>query len=83
MAEKEHVAKLNDTVAVVFRELIGVKLRERLGKPAFYTGGKRLLARSPVKRDELTEFVGALDHTIKRFRNERSSSPAGRQPRVA
>jgi len=34
------------------------------------------LARGPVKRNELSEFVGALDHAIERFRNERSGSLA-------
>src|SRR5262249_35179571 len=48
VAEKKHVAKFHDSLAVVLRELVSVELRERLSQSALCSGGERLLALRPV-----------------------------------
>jgi hypothetical protein len=65
--------------AVVLRKLVGVELREHPRQPAFYSRGERLFFRFPVERDELAEFIRALDHVLERFRHERAGSLAPRK----
>src|SRR5207302_1147168 len=86
VAEEQHVAELHDRFTelhdrftVILRELVGVELRERPRQPALHARGKRLLLLLPVERDELAEFVGALDHALECFGYERARALAARE----
>jgi len=57
----------------------GVELGERRSQPALYPRGERFLARFPVERHKLTEFVGALDHVLQRFRYQPACAFAPRK----
>jgi hypothetical protein len=79
VAQKQHVAKRDQRIAVVLRELVGVELRERLRQPALHSRGQRLLHLLPVERHELSEFVCSLDHVLERLRYERARTLAPRK----
>ena len=69
MAEEEHISQFDQSVAIVLGELILIKLLESCRQPLFHLVRQRYAPVLPVHRNELGEFVGALDDACECLRN--------------
>src|SRR5579871_2209352 len=74
VGEKQHIAQLDGSAAIVLRQSVLIELGESSRQPLLHLSRERHTPILPVDGDKLSKFVGTLDDLRERLGNEAAMS---------